>query len=299
MKHLITVLTCFLIGVLKINAQYNNVGAKWYFGESDLNGLGVEKYYTYTNIKDSLINNETYSVISFIDNKGVNSKHIFYYLRAADNKIYFNQNGIKKILFDLNTKVNDTLEIDILRKDTTYLTKVNIVSIMWLKDNSVTNDSIRLYNFKSISRPFYNGYFTERLIKTKQTGNYELLNLVDWTMAPEGGNYLRCYSDSAYSYKSKLSPYICDYVSSTKDIVKTIEVNIYPNPATSNLYFDLNKPQKQLEININDSRGNLVYHALENNSQGTQVDISNWYSGLYFIDLKLDNFTKHKKFIKQ
>jgi hypothetical protein len=163
----------------------------------------------------------------------------------------------------VNTKVKDTLEIDVLRNDTTYLTKVSIVNIIWLKDNSVTNDSIRLFNFKSINKPFYNGYFTERLIKTKQADNYELLNLVDWGMVPEGGNYLRCYSDSAYSYKSKQSPYKCDYVSSVNDILKTSEVNIYPNPAISSLCIDLCKSQKYSEINIYDFRGACIYCPLE------------------------------------
>ena len=78
------------------------------------------------------------------------------------------------------------------------------------------------------------------------------------------------------------------------------QINIYPNPVTSFLYFDLNyaNPSKNIKCSIYDIDINneIVFEGNFNN-QSNSVDISAYPSGIYYLKLTDSNNTFIKKFI--
>lgn len=74
------------------------------------------------------------------------------------------------------------------------------------------------------------------------------------------------------------------------------QINIYPNPSSYLIYFELNGNQS-IEMKLNDLSGRLIY--ANQIYDGYSLDIHNLAKGIYFVTMKYDSKTITKKIIKQ
>lgn len=86
---------------------------------------------------------------------------------------------------------------------------------------------------------------------------------------------------------------------STED---TLDIQLYPNPASSILNIDFTKSGGDTQIRVFDGKGGLMESIrVENNSiyhNTIQINISNYPAGSYFIHVQRNFVNKSKKFIK-
>ncbi len=74
-------------------------------------------------------------------------------------------------------------------------------------------------------------------------------------------------------------------------------ISIYPNPARSMLYIQLDEPQiKYLELSIMDESGRILLESIENTDSIFKVDISQLASGIYFIRMESNKGAISRKF---
>jgi len=79
-------------------------------------------------------------------------------------------------------------------------------------------------------------------------------------------------------------------------------LNLYPNPSSDNLFIDLNLNESfSGEINITNLLGESVYNSIQNPSVNTktiQINIKDWQTGMYFVNLIQGTKTSTLKFVK-
>jgi hypothetical protein len=80
------------------------------------------------------------------------------------------------------------------------------------------------------------------------------------------------------------------------------ELNVYPNPANNQVSLGFNLQDfKPVLIEIFDNLGRRVYYSDTYGVTGDndlQVDIQNFVSGIYFINVKIDQKYYQRKFLK-
>jgi hypothetical protein len=69
-------------------------------------------------------------------------------------------------------------------------------------------------------------------------------------------------------------------ISSNDDIIIENNIKIYPNPATNNIMINVSDDDSHL-ISIFALDGRRMYKSIVNNY--TTIDVSEWSSGLYFV----------------
>ncbi len=81
---------------------------------------------------------------------------------------------------------------------------------------------------------------------------------------------------------------------------KHTNINVYPNPTTSNLYINLGKAINNLQATITDAFGKeLMQVKLKGNTTQQTIQVSSLASGVYFIHFTGENINQMKKFVKQ
>ena len=78
----------------------------------------------------------------------------------------------------------------------------------------------------------------------------------------------------------------------------TFSFNIFPNPATDYLTLELPTNVSKASVSIFNTIGDLEYSSAITN-QKTDIDVSSFANGIYFIQLTNGNNVSRKKFIKQ
>lgn len=81
-------------------------------------------------------------------------------------------------------------------------------------------------------------------------------------------------------------------------IESTLNSTIYPNPTNGDFSIDMNRNIKQLEINISDISGKVVYARSYENSQKVNLNL-NEAPGVYFITILADGMQENYKLIKK
>jgi hypothetical protein len=86
-----------------------------------------------------------------------------------------------------------------------------------------------------------------------------------------------------------------------ESVNKNIEVKIYPNPANDKLNIMLNLPYNSvITIAVHDILGNNLYHdtgeSIQYGSNIISIPITNFNSGLYYIQIKSDRINICKTF---
>lgn len=75
-----------------------------------------------------------------------------------------------------------------------------------------------------------------------------------------------------------------------------ITIDVYPNPATDLIYIKTNFLEAISSITIIDILGNIL---IKKNTFEPAIDINNLHSGVYFIEINIDNQRHQFKFIKK
>ena len=79
-------------------------------------------------------------------------------------------------------------------------------------------------------------------------------------------------------------------------------LNLYPNPSSDNLNIDLNLNENiSGQLNITNLLGESIYNSIQNPSANTktiQINIKDWQTGIYFVNLIQGSKTSTLKFIK-
>ncbi len=76
-----------------------------------------------------------------------------------------------------------------------------------------------------------------------------------------------------------------------------LDFNISPNPAKDFIKINFNSEAENLNIQIHDITGKLIYTDIINNQITKIIDINSYKSGIYFISISNDKFTKTEKII--
>lgn len=76
----------------------------------------------------------------------------------------------------------------------------------------------------------------------------------------------------------------------TENIVKSTEMQVFPNPASSNCTLKMNyAASEEVNISIVDITGKVCYTSTQSMAEGDnslELDLTNWASGLYFVSAK-------------
>jgi len=81
---------------------------------------------------------------------------------------------------------------------------------------------------------------------------------------------------------------------------KETDIDLFPNPATSNLVLTSNLPNGDYNIKINNVMGQEVYSSIVNiNETPTKLDISYLENGVYFISISSNKIEKNIQFVKK
>ena len=83
------------------------------------------------------------------------------------------------------------------------------------------------------------------------------------------------------------------------DEVSSIQVMIYPNPVSSNLFISVPKDFPEADIILTDISGKQVYSGRFNRYDVKNINVSGLASGVYFLELTAGNKIVTKKIIKE
>jgi hypothetical protein len=92
----------------------------------------------------------------------------------------------------------------------------------------------------------------------------------------------------------KLNAVMCNNTSINDSGSNTKSISIYPNPANTEINFDL-PSNDDIQVEISDAMGRLIIKEQNKN----KIDISNLINGLYFILVKQGERSYTQKLIKQ
>lgn len=86
---------------------------------------------------------------------------------------------------------------------------------------------------------------------------------------------------------------------SVDDLNASSSFSVYPNPSSSVLNIELNGNQTGLSYQVFDVLGKQIITETLESGTLSQIDVSNWNSGLYLIKISNGDQTETKRFIKQ
>jgi hypothetical protein len=86
---------------------------------------------------------------------------------------------------------------------------------------------------------------------------------------------------------------------SVNDIDSLSSFSISPNPSNSIINIELERSPARLTVEVFDILGKQIMIRNLENTNTTQVDISNWNSGVYLIKISNDDKIETKRFVKQ
>ena len=88
-----------------------------------------------------------------------------------------------------------------------------------------------------------------------------------------------------------------DVILGIEDTNSNVNVTVFPNPATNEVYIDFNRNDlNSVSINVVDITGKIVKEVFDNgDNTNLRLDVSNLASGLYIISVKLDQELRHQE----
>jgi Secretion system C-terminal sorting domain len=282
--------------------------------------LGPEDGHSYWEIytlNDTLINDKVYRKVAtrnlceqWPDSQGnlqfnnsiVTDEFIFGGIREENKKVYFLRFGeapqwpilqgrIKNfsleeehLLYDFDVSPGDTIHFSdltsstITNGDTSYFT-ANFFTII-IDQIAPTQDHKRyeVTNSSSFAFPLETGTLMEGV-----GSSYGFFGSYDSFLT-----FLRCFSinEEIMFFDQNCGP--CSGYVSTNDVEELRKFKIFPNPTSSNLNVVSTTNFKIKEIEIYNSVGKLLI-ANKYSSNEIQLDLSGFYSGIFFLYIKFEN----------
>ena len=112
--------------------------------------------------------------------------------------------------------------------------------------------------------------------------------------APALGEYMVSVTD-ANGCEVTSAPFVLAVLSAEK--LKEHSLEIFPNPVHD--FFQIkNEKQQNLDIQILDSRGRIIFHKKNNTATNLRVDSNEWSTGIYFVKILLEEKTIAYKLVK-
>lgn len=289
----IILLSILLLAVNFIFCQaFGSKGAVWKY--SLVNNLnGQQKVTTYECDTVYVFNNKTASRFKIISGpvsgfpcpNDVDAALIGY---NADS-VFIYETGRWQLLVDLSANNLDTttIEVSVSNGQQTATTSLLIEfdSVRTTVLNGVTLRQVYMRQIGTQSAyEFQDGWFTERI-------GHEY-SLIPWAFSSctNTNNYtngLRCYSDSLLG-NLNFTTIDCDSVltSISKNEFKASKISIAPNPTTNSI--TITSQEKIAKMELYTITGQTV---LVQTNGKSQIDLSNLKSGIYFINVTLDEGT--------
>ena len=118
-----------------------------------------------------------------------------------------------------------------------------------------------------------------------------------------GSEKIGCMDKIASNYSSSVvvDDGTCIYNSGTTNDVfeNNAQVNLFPQPAKSSLTIETNGFGKcsDIDLNIYDFSGSLVYEAVKNQRQNLNLDVSNFRTGIYYVRLSCQGIRINTKLV--
>ena len=176
-----------------------------------------------------------------------------------------------------------------------YIIKTN--SYNNLPTLCITNDH---YELSSWDTCYYNGIFDSGEVSSifYIKGCGKITNYSIWDGGEIGSyylSYLKYYKKGNDEWGTPLIPPMVGI--SGKPIKKKL-ISVFPNPSTSDIYFDIpNKfDDKEFKLVIVDSKG-LKQIEKQITTSKNSVTIANWNEGIYFYNLSNDRFSESGKIL--
>ncbi len=278
----------------------------------DFNNIDYTVYYK----KDTIVNSVDYHLLNlkytakyYTPPIPTQSKDIAYALLRNDKinkKVYitglnkYNDFNLKldtneRLLFDFDLQVGDLYKANAHlyysnNNDSLYVLKI---------DTIVDPDNIKRAVFTIGDTDLvFNGYVIQGI-----GGVNGLLGYISEIMNNSYTEEFKCYSINDIDYTTYFSNFAagieysywpCDKLNfvSVNDIKKKF-INLYPNPASNIIQFDLN--EKINNIKIYNSQGKIISNDF---SQNQYINIENYLLGIYFVQIISDQNIYNGTFIK-
>ncbi len=116
------------------------------------------------------------------------------------------------------------------------------------------------------------------------------------------------YNSSWYSYPAisnpdistalVVDPILCSPVTGIEQRDPEFGVKVYPNPANTTVYVDVNQADKSTKVLIYNLQGQLI-HTQAVSSRITPVNIADFTNGLYILKVESEKGVSTNKFIKE
>lgn len=282
-------------GSLKAQFEFAPVGAEWHYNYNSFWVTG------YTHVRS-----ETDTVIDGINcNKLVKSRllynsitqdSMFYtfgyeYMTQINDSVMIYRYGKLRKLYDFGSEIGDTITFpgtdDSMTISELMYGKAIIVDkgVVNVDGNDLRYIDIEPINespwiFSSYGFDIYNPYISRICEKIGNMYGF-LLPEVAYEADNEEGGALRCYSDNQGIIS--LFDKECDYIGTTSiNESYTKEIEIYPNPTEGKVTIE--SIYNYNSITIYDAYGRSIYSS-HTNSTRSDIDMSNYPSGLYVISI--------------
>lgn len=270
-------------------------GANWYYPVYCFGGAVGYTHYAYSS--DTIIAGQGCKVIKFVSYSGytgsnnVDSAKGRIYTREVNDTVCFLRDSAFIPYLYFNAKTGDTIKVPNEQVfDGAYRNIMTAVVDSNGKER-VGNDSLRYYYFHLIDScyiyPAHSSHVIERI------GDVSNAFLPGWAsncvIADYCSPFFSCYADSSVSYSADSTRPCYDLTLDVKPITNPVNLHIEPNPASGVVSLHYNIPpgqEGQLNLQITNLLGQVVYLSPLTTGNYWQIDISGFAAGTYLVALK-------------
>lgn len=297
MKNFLLVL---LIIIFHNNCQGQTVswctpGANWYYG---FNWFAEYGYVHLSYQSDTLINGLPGQMIQAI--KNTISQATWIYSSDTTTQYYFESGGIIFGLYNNNTSADTIYNFSLVPGDRYGFANAQCPdSEMWMITDTghIVRNGISL-RYQTVSASYFGNVFSDSIIeRIGFINNYPFL--FSLCISDIGYGPLCSYSDSNFSsYPDSVS--VCIWLpNSIQEPDAANDINIYPNPAQSEITIESSNGKLFNQITVTDIFGREI-HSEQTNSKLSIINCQLFPSGVCFIKVQLqDGSVVVKKFIKE
>lgn len=292
MKKILFLLVLIIISLQSFTQDFAPVGAIWHYTQSTIDP-DLTSFKTFESISTSIINgvqcSKMIEVERYLDTISFN----YHYMYSKNDSIFFFADNDFHLLYDFGANSGDTIILN-------YFETGNGTPLQMIIDSTgiiMVSGQERKIQYITSGDGFvieFGGQVIEGIGNT-----YFMFPTYDGTM----NGPLRCYQDN--NIDIFLNPFHGDYGWNQQDCEEIItsveemefgkEVVVYPNPTKSNFsVINLHHTANYKILNIN---GKLLKQGII--AASNTINVEELPQGIYFIELRNENFRIVKKIIKK
>jgi hypothetical protein len=231
------------------------------------------------------------------------------YMYADSDRVYQWINNEFVILYDFTVQVGDTIPLYLSDYDSTTIncdsTGIGIVTEIGLE--TINGQLLRYYSMTIFSQPtvVLFGKIIEKIGNTDTQTSGDILN---YFFSQQTCDFIdirgpfRCYSDNNFStFSNPDYENNCDFLLAINEIKgEAFEFAVHPNPVSTQITVSFQVENNVFfSIKVFTLAGKELMHLTELYDQES-IDVSNLNSGMYIIQVELDNgYRSARKFVKE